>query len=273
MQATFKPDGTRLAAIGTNSNTLYILSSGNSTFTISQSINLGSPPNSITWSVNGERLIAGLRNGTVEVFGLNTTNQYDQVQLLGTNHSSIAYVAGVKSRFATCGTSDQSVNIFYYNTTTKQYSLNQTVSGLPGTGCSAIDYSPLENRIAVGRTDGSVALLLRDANYIYSISNNISAHNTNVNFVKWSGDSVYLLTAGSTDSTVKLWTGANNFAGSTSSKTMKGQSATYSTINEKFAIGTFDDKAGTIAIEMLKATNCANATVADNPSVCNCNSG
>jgi hypothetical protein len=160
LDAKLKNDGQWVAAIGTTNNVLYMLRMPSTQYTINQTISLGNTPNSLSWAYDDEMLIVGMNNGSVLVFGRNsTTNQYFQSQVLSTNHSSVANVSGQMSRFVTCGNSDQNINIFYYNPVTAMYLLNQSITSVGTAGCSALNYAEVELRIAVGQTTGNVYIL------------------------------------------------------------------------------------------------------------------
>ena len=114
--------------------------------------------NSLSWGLNSNTLLIALQNQYVEVLKYNaTTGHYYGSQTIETTHTNVSKVAGALSRFATCGT-DYAVNIYNYNLSTGKYSFNQTL--LVGAfGCSALDFSTKENRLAVGKPNGNAYIL------------------------------------------------------------------------------------------------------------------
>lgn len=114
------------------------------------------------------------------------------------------------SRFVSCGDADSTLNVYFYNRTTKLFELNQTIQGEGN--CSALDLPLWENRIAVAQTNGDVYIYEADGNLSFSKKYSlVGAHSKSVKFVILADDASVLLTAGS-EGTLSLWLEASNFS-------------------------------------------------------------
>lgn len=132
-----------------------------------------------------------------------------------------------------------------------------------------------EQLIAVAVSNGTVNILQRDPIFVYSSSPNpFPAHTSSVNFVRFTSDGEYLLTAGaSPDNTTKLWTKANLF-GTATSYPINGQSVDWDSNFKEFAIGTFGSTSGLNTIQRLVASNCATGSISTtDATACTCLSG
>ena len=118
---------------------------------------------------------------------------------------------GITSRFASCGSNDSVVNVYFYNLTTQQFTLNQSLTDPMAGNCSSLEMSIWEDRIVVGRSSGDIYIYSANYSLLYSKEYSLlHAHNASVRFVKLTFDNAILL-SGSGDGNLSLWTVANNF--------------------------------------------------------------
>jgi|JI6StandDraft_1071083.scaffolds.fasta_scaffold13374_5 hypothetical protein len=133
-EARFRDDGAWVAVIDNTTNNIYLFNKAPIQYDLNQTIDCGSRPKSISWAYDGNLLLAGLASGNVNVYTINsTTQQFYQKQVLFSGHSGgVSKISGRKSRFVTCGMTDNAINIWYYNSTTGNYNttVNQTLTNV-----------------------------------------------------------------------------------------------------------------------------------------------
>ena len=186
-----------MAAIDDNTPNLFLykkITAGQ--YGLNQTIECGVRLSTVSWANNGNRLLVGaLSSGDVRVFAFNsTTQQFYLKQTLSTSHSGgVAKISGRTSRFVSCGTTDSNINVWYFNITTGNYNtaVNSTTTVA---SCTAVNMVSTEQKIAVGLGNGTVVILERNQEFLYTTNITIPAHLTSVNFVRWTSDGVYLLT-------------------------------------------------------------------------------
>lgn len=100
------------------------------------------------------------------------------------------------SRFVSCGSNDSQLNVYFYNRSMRQFTLNQTIEG-EGGSCSILDFAIWENRIGVGRNNGDVYLYEASSNFSFSKKYSLTgAHSKSVRFINLVDDASILITAG-----------------------------------------------------------------------------
>jgi WD40 repeat protein len=242
IDAKFKDDATWVAAIDNTTANLYLLSnvSGATNFTINQNISTGVQPTSLTWANNGNKLIVGLTNGTLLVYNLNTTtSQFSLRQALTNAHiGSVAKVAGQVSRVVSCGTNDNKVDIFNYNTTFDLYQLNQTLTLIGVSNCTAIDLAQNERRLAYGQSNGAIFVSNAQGGNVFGTGVAVTpSHTASVNALRLTSDAAYLISgAAAPDTTVHIYTKRDNFSSSINS-TVPVQSIGYAQPFNELAFG------------------------------------
>lgn len=274
--AAFPGDATWVAMIDDTTSNVTMLSRNASTdpFSYNSSLSCSSQPVCLSWANGGNRLLVGLASGGVEVYALNaTTKQWYKTQTLSAHGSNVLAISGRTSRFVSCGL-DGNVRVWYFNYTTQLYSSTANSSNPTGTKCTAIHMASTEQRFAVGFTNGTVLVFDRDSNFVYNQSVNISAHSAAVNFVRFTSDGVYLLTAGaSPDNTTKLWTKASSFGTPLSYPAIQGQSVDWDNNYKEFIIGTFGSSNGIATAQNLNAnSSCPTGVNSTYTYACACNS-
>jgi len=101
--------------------------------------------------------------------------------------------------------------VYFYNLTTQQFTLNQSLTDSMTGNCSSLEMSIWEDRIVVGRSSGDIYIYSANYSLLYSKEYSLlHAHNASVRFVKLTFDNAILL-SGSGDGNLSLWTVANNF--------------------------------------------------------------
>ena len=136
------------------------------------------------------------------------------------------------------------MQIFFLNTTTGLFSLNQTLTGVGAGTATAFHVSTNRANVAIGRSTGDIIILGHpNNNYIFSILTTLTAaHGGSINFLRLTNNAWYLLSGGA-DGIVQLRTKFDNFA-TPYNRTLNGQSADYDDVNKQFTIGLYGTNDG-----------------------------
>lgn len=197
-----------IAAIGTNSSKVYFLAKEDLSYTVLQNVELTLQPTTMAWGYNEQTLLIGLSNGSVTVLTARS-KALTWSQVINTTFP-VTSIAGGASRVITCSLGDSAINIYFYNLTTQQYTLNQTITSPMNGKCSSLTMSPWEERIVVGRSTGDIYTYKCDSNMFnteeYTM---LQAHSSSVHFIKIPLKSN--LISASDDGILRLWSETNNF--------------------------------------------------------------
>ena len=188
--------------------------------------------------------------------------------MINTTRPAVTAMVGITSRVATCSLDDSAINIYFYNLTTQQFTLNQTITDPMNGKCSSLEMSVWEDRIVVGRSTGDIYTYQSDYNLFYTKEHAmLRAHNASVRFVKLTFDNSNLL-SGSEDGNLSLWTEANNFTNANTQPI----NATAGDWNFYFNEYTVIDNHSNVKVFRLQSSNCV-SQVATYSSRCNCPAG
>jgi hypothetical protein len=264
--AVFRQDGVWMAAAG-SSNTLYLLKYDGSRYSIHHSLGASAAVNCLTWAFNGERLLAGLNNGAVWVLAYNSTSdRFEESQMISTTHPTIQKISGTISRFATCS-NDNHVLVYYFNLTTKQYSLNITLTTNGNYNCSALDFAESEVAIAVGKADTTLYVFERNAVFDYSWSTNLYPQGVPITSARFTDDGAQLL-ASTINNFTSLYSRLSTGYTIVYELNYTAHSAYWNSNFNQFALGIAN---GTVNVFNLRANNCSTGyTNISYPTQCSC---
>jgi hypothetical protein len=219
----------------------------------------------------------GLANGNLAVLELNSTiGKFYVRQMINTNHvGGIAKVFGKKARIYSVGGTDSILQVWWLNTTTQVWSLNQTLNdvGKATNRATAMHVSRNEKRIGIGRSDGDIIILGHpDENYFWSINKTITrAHSASVNFIRFTRNGWHFL-SGAGDGVVRLWTKNDDWT-VPANTTLNGQSVDWDDLNKQYTVGLYGFNNGKFTTQYLNATNCANGYDSSDKTRCTCATG
>jgi WD40 repeat protein len=196
---------------------------------------------------------------------------YSWSQVINTTHPVVTTMKGVTSRVATCSLNDSAINIYFYNLTTQQFTLSQTITDSMNGKCSSLEMSTWEERIVIGRSTGDIYTYYSDYNRFYTKEYTmLGAHSASVRFVKLTFDNSNLL-SGSEDGNISLWTKANNFTNATTQR-LNAIAAEWNYYSGDYTV---IDNNSNIKVFRLLASNCTYQASSKypSPSRCNCPAG
>jgi WD40 repeat protein len=278
LEMRFRGDGAWLAVCGKTSTVVYFLTQGSlGRYEGNHNVSVGSLPTSVSWTYHEDTLAVGLANGSLAVLELNSaTGKFYVRQMINTNHvGGIAKVFGKKARIYSVGGSDSILQVWWLNTTTQVWSLNQTLNdvGKATNRATAMHVSRNEKRIGIGRNNGDIIILGHpDENYLWSINKTITrAHSASVNFIRFTRNGWHFL-SGAGDGVVRLWTKNDEWT-VPANTTLNGQSVDWDDKHKQYTVGLYSFDNGKFTTQYLSATNCANGYDSSDKTRCTCGAG
>lgn len=277
----FNTDASVIAALANNSNTVYFFNnSGGNSYTQAQSVSFGAKPVSVGFAHKNNFTIVGTADGAIRILS-RVNGNWTPYQIIPSAHAgSVVGLGSRKSRFVTCGSGDSVAKVWYYNTTTGVYTLQETdtISAV-STGCQALHYSSDQRRYAVGYGDGNIYIRERNNTYNYTSSQSVNAGSAGVYNLRFTSDGSKLASA-SADSNLYLFfrnPNGNWITNSTNNYSSVGPFSLDFNGNNWLAVGTVNTTTGNTNIYQVVATNCSNDPNSngtnDTTNTCFCNSG